>query len=216
MSFLNQIKVCTKTFGISSSRSTFLGISNKFNSLLVSNYVTQAQRELLKKAERKVEISVTSTGISSNVPIDDKLLLRDDPLLSQLVNTIMRDGKKSRAQKQVGEAMLEIRKATNSNPYQILSDAIEMVSPLMTTVSSKKGSKVVMIPKPLNVRQRRRKAILWILAESKRRGARTFSTRLSTEILAVINGSSQALAKKLNMHKVVLANRAQVKAPFNN
>ncbi|OMJ23929.1 37S ribosomal protein S7, mitochondrial [Smittium culicis] len=185
----------------------------KFNALENRTYVTQAQRMLLKKAEKNVEILVSSKGISSNVPIDEKLLLREDPLMSQLVNTIMRDGKKSRAQRQVGEAMSEIRKATNSNPYQILTEAIEMVSPLMTTVSSKKGSKVVMVPKPLNVRQRRRKAILWILAESKKRGSRTFSGRLSAEILAVINGTSSSLTKKLALHKIVLANRAQVKAP---
>ncbi|PVU86327.1 hypothetical protein BB559_005918 [Furculomyces boomerangus] len=176
------------------------------------NYVTQAQRENLKKSEKNIDINIETHGLSASVPLDQMMLLRDDPLLSQLVNTIMREGKKTRAQKQVSQMLLEIKKATNSNPYKVLSDAIEMTSPLMATFSGKKGSKVIQIPKPLNLRQRRRKAILWILTESKKRGARSFHSKLSAEILAVINGTSGALQKKLALHKMVLANRAQVKA----
>ncbi|KAJ2498458.1 hypothetical protein GGH96_004303 [Coemansia sp. RSA 1972] len=72
--------------------------------------------------------------------------LRTDPLLSQLVNMIMRDGKKARAERLVQTALLDIRRHTNTDPQRVLSDAINLACPLMDTKSARQGSKVVQVP----------------------------------------------------------------------
>ncbi|KAJ1960492.1 hypothetical protein GGI12_003772 [Dipsacomyces acuminosporus] len=108
-------------------------------------------------------------------------------------------------------ALLDIRQHTNSDPYKLLSDAIEISSPFMDTKSARQGSKVIQVPRALNLRQRRRRAIVWILDAVKRRNERKFYMRLSGELQAIVNGHSGVLEKKLQLHKTVLANRSNIR-----
>jgi len=141
--------------------------------------------------------------------------LDDNPILKQLVNTIMKDGKKARAQRFVADALLEIRSRTHSDPYQVVLDAVELASPILKLTPIKKGSKILQVPTPMTERQRRRKAIVWILeASDKRKGENKFEDRLASEFLAVVNGNSGALVKKSQQHKMALANRANASLKY--
>ncbi|KAJ2710801.1 hypothetical protein H4R19_003567, partial [Coemansia spiralis] len=137
------------------------------------------------------------------VSVADRQRLRADPLLAQLVNMVMRDGKKMRAERLVHDALLDIRKCTNSDPYRLMSDAINLVSPLMDTKGMRQGgSKVVQVPRALYLRQRRRRAIVWLLESADKRNESSFSMRLSGELQAIVNGTSGVLDKKLALHKL--------------
>ncbi|RKP09583.1 ribosomal protein S7 domain-containing protein [Thamnocephalis sphaerospora] len=138
--------------------------------------------------------------------------MRDDPLLSQLVNTIMKDGKKMRAQRFVAEALLEVRARTHADPYATLCTVIEQCSPMLKLVSTRKGSKNVPVPFPLNERQRRRRAIKWIIQGANKRSERGFPKRLASEIIAVTHGQSIALENRMRLHKEALAARSNVQA----
>ncbi|KAJ1980881.1 hypothetical protein H4R34_002294 [Dimargaris verticillata] len=151
-------------------------------------------------------------AVADTVTAEDRLFMKQDPLLSQIVNTLMRDGKKMRTQRHIGEALIEIRKLTNSNPYTVLRDAMEKCSPLMDLRSKRVGSKIVYVPRPLTSRQRIRRALLWIYKASKSRPERTFPMRFAHEILMVINGNSTALVSKFQLHKDVLANRSNIQS----
>ncbi|GJJ77229.1 small subunit ribosomal protein S7 [Entomortierella parvispora] len=142
--------------------------------------------------------------------------LTQNPILSQLVNTIMKDGKKARAQRFVADAMLEIRKRTQSDPYHVILDALELASPILKLTAIKKGSKVLQVPTPMTERQRRRKAMVWILeaSDKRKRGELEFKDRLASEFLAVVNGNSGALVKKNQQHKMALANRANASLKY--
>ncbi|KAF9365627.1 hypothetical protein BGX34_009249 [Mortierella sp. NVP85] len=141
--------------------------------------------------------------------------LDDNPILKQLVNTIMKDGKKARAQRFVADALLEIRSRTHSDPYQVVLDAVDLASPILRLTPMKKGSKILQVPTPMTERQRRRKAIVWILeASDKRKGENKFKDRLASEFLAVVNGNSGALVKKSQQHKMALANRANASLKY--
>ncbi|KAG0240688.1 hypothetical protein BGW41_006771 [Actinomortierella wolfii] len=142
--------------------------------------------------------------------------LTENPILSQLVNTIMKDGKKARAQRFVADALLEIRARTQSDPYEIVLDAIAQASPILKLTAIKKGSKVLQVPTPMTERQRRRKAIVWILeaSDSRKRSEKYFGDRLASEMLAVVNGNSGALRKKEALHKMALANRANASLKY--
>jgi small subunit ribosomal protein S7 len=141
--------------------------------------------------------------------------IRQNPIVSQLVNTVMRDGKKARAQRLVADALADIRLKTNTDPLLVLTEAIESTSPMLKLTSAKKGSKVIHVPTALRERQRRRKAIVWILEGAAKRPEKTFEARLSGELLAVINGVSSALTKKNSLHKLALANRANAQVSYN-
>lgn len=127
----------------------------------------------------------------------------------------MKDGKKARAQRFVADALLEIRSRTQSDPYHVILDALELASPILKLTAIKKGSKVLQVPTPMTERQRRRKAIVWILeASDKRKGEKLFKDRLASEFLAVVNGNSGALVKKNQLHKMALANRANASLKY--
>ncbi|KAI8052865.1 ribosomal protein S7 domain-containing protein [Syncephalis plumigaleata] len=159
--------------------------------------------------------ATTSTDeetMTSRVTEAMRTSMRDDPLLSQLVNTIMKDGKKARAQGFVAKALLEVRSRTHSDPYALLVSAIERCSPLLRLASTRKGSKNVPVPFPLNERQRRRYAITWILKAAEKRSERQFPMRLASELIAVSQGQSSAIDHRQRVHKEALAARANVQA----
>ncbi|KAF9543373.1 hypothetical protein EC957_000964 [Mortierella hygrophila] len=161
--------------------------------------------------------SAASSTFAEFTPVspDEARSLTKNPILSQLVNTIMKDGKKARAQRFVADALLEIRSRTQSDPYHVILDALELTSPILKLTAIKKGSKVLQVPTPMTERQRRRKAIVWILeASDKRKGEKLFKDRLATEFLAVVNGNSGALVKKNQLHKMALANRANASLKY--
>ncbi|KAI8391706.1 ribosomal protein S7 domain-containing protein, partial [Radiomyces spectabilis] len=138
-----------------------------------------------------------------------------DPLISQLVNTIMRDGKKARAQRIVNDSLKYLAEKSSSDPYTVLSEVIETASPLLKLTSNKKGSKVVHIPTPLRERQRRRRAIVWIIEAAAKRNDKTFAERFAAEVYDVSQGTSTVLQKKMQLHKQALANRANAQVSYN-
>ncbi|KAI8637464.1 ribosomal protein S7 domain-containing protein [Parasitella parasitica] len=156
--------------------------------------------------------SIPTTPASSHVP-----LVPNDEVVSQLVNTLMRDGKKARAQRLISDSMKHLSKKleNNNDPYTVLLDAIETASPLLKLSSTKKGSKVVHVPTALRDRQRRRRAIVWMLEASKKRGEKSFEERFAGEVYDVSQGVSSVLQKKLQIHKQALANRANAQVSYN-
>jgi small subunit ribosomal protein S7 len=144
-------------------------------------------------------------------------LVPNDEVVSQLVNTIMRDGKKARAQRLVSDSMKSLTNkiGAEEDPYTVLQEAIETASPLLKLSSTKKGSKVVHVPTALRDRQRRRRAIVWMLDAAKKRGESSFEERFAAEIFDVTQGTSTVLQKKQQIHKQALANRANAQVSYN-
>lgn len=159
-------------------------------------------------------VSVPSTPSTSHVPI-----VPNNEVVSQLVNTLMRDGKKARAQRLISDSMKHLSKkigaGENNDPYNVLLEAIETASPLLKLSSTKKGSKVVHVPTALRDRQRRRRAIVWMLDASKKRGEKSFEERFAAEVYDVSQGVSPVLQKKQQIHKQALANRANAQVSYN-
>ncbi len=157
------------------------------------------------------EIATTEANTQSTITIDyESRFIGEDPVISHLTNMIMRDGKKATARRFVSDAMIEIRKQTHNDPYLITKTAIEKASPIVSHMSFRKGSKVTLIPRPLNERQRHHQGIKWILDASDKRSGKVFGIRLANEILAVINGDSTVLQKREQLNKLVMANRANL------
>ena len=81
--------------------------------------------------------------------------------------------------------------------------------------ATKRGAKVFIKPKALNERQRIGKGIEWILEACRYRPGITFPERLAQEILGVLKGDSQALAKKREQHGLATVNRFVVDLCLN-
>lgn len=164
-------------------------------------------------------IASTTTTPTSVTPVVNSnfTVVPKDEVVSQLVNTLMRDGKKARAQRLISDSMKHLSKkiSAETDPYTVLLEAIETASPLLKLSSTKKGSKVVHVPTALRDRQRRRRAIVWMLDASKKRGEKSFEERFAAEVYDVSQGTSSVLQKKQQVHKQALANRANAQVSYN-
>ena len=160
--------------------------------------------------------TTTTTSTTTTAAPQPETHVPNNELVNQLVNTIMRDGKKARAQRLVGDSMKWLQKKDNvTDPYEMLYDAIDNTSPLLKLTTTKKGSKAIHVPTPLRLRQRRRRAIVWMLESATKRPEKTFEERFATEVYEVIQGTSPALQKKAQIHKQALANRANAQVSYN-
>ncbi|KXN64922.1 ribosomal protein S7 [Conidiobolus coronatus NRRL 28638] len=168
------------------------------NNVLLRTFSTQAPLNRVQQS---------SFGTNKVLTDAQRTVMKEDPVLNQFVNLVMRDGKKTKAQTIIGEAFTQIRLRTNTDPYLVFTSAIEKTRPLMHYTTQKVSSKVTIIPYPLNLKQSRRQAMKWILQYSEKRNQRSFGERLANELLSIINNNSTVLAKKNELHKLVLANR---------
>ncbi|KAG5439973.1 hypothetical protein PCK2_000665 [Pneumocystis canis] len=201
---------------------------NKTNSLekiynhseLYSPIKKEAHEGLILKKELKIEpkpeiIIAKNNTVNKHFFQDNKKEIHNlkqsnqiNTLFNHIIGIIMKNGKRAKAQKQLEDALIYIKQKTNKDPHLFFSEAIEAVSPLMKLLSTKRGSKSIKIPVPLNEYQRRRKAIIWILEASTKRHNRIFSERLAQELIAITNKTSPVFQKKEQLHRSALINRA--------
>ncbi|KAJ3106161.1 hypothetical protein HDU97_006978 [Phlyctochytrium planicorne] len=148
----------------------------------------------------------------SSTAASTPLIQAEDPLITAFVNNIMKHGKKTKAQRIVKDALQHLQaQKPDQDPRAVLGEAMEKVQPLIKVVGTKRGSKSVQVPKPLNEKQRRRIAILWIIQEaSKRHKRNSMGQRVGMELIAVLEGDSATLTKKSQMHKAALQNRSNI------
>jgi hypothetical protein len=71
----------------------------------------------------------------------------------------------------------------------------------------KKGSKSIAQPQTLNERQRTRFGVDWIIQASEKRGGASLEVRMAKEMIAVVQGNSEALKKKEEVHRFAMLNR---------
>ena len=163
---------------------------------------------------------------------------RYDPIVAQITNLLMRDGKKSVAQRNMSTILTTLRtapaptySATRNllpgappashlplNPVLYLTLAIDSVAPLLRIRSQRGaagGGMALQIPVPLGLRQRRRQAFMWILdAASKRRsngsGKDMFALRVAQELIAVVEGRSGVWDRRGAVHRLATAARANL------
>ncbi|KAL9103585.1 MAG: hypothetical protein Q9163_001387 [Psora crenata] len=174
------------------------------------------------------------------LPLPSKMHLkrRYDPIVHQVTNLLMRDGKLSNAQRHMAMILERLRTAappsTNPqrpllpgapppshlplNPVLYLTLAIDSVAPLMRIRSQKGaagGGVALQIPVPLGLRQRRRIAVNWILdAVSKRRskgsGRSMFANKVADELISIVEGKSGVWEKRGSIHRLGVNARANL------
>ncbi|KAG7113853.1 37S ribosomal protein S7 like [Verticillium longisporum] len=174
------------------------------------------------------------------LPENSKLQARYHPVLEQLTNVMMRHGKKSVAQRNMAMILNYLRTAPAPilstknplmaghppashfpfNPVMYLTIVIDSVAPLVKVryiPGAAGGGRPLEMPGPLAVRQRRRMAFQWILdAVAKKRstgsGRTQLAHRIANEIIAIAEGRSGVWEKRIAVHKLATATRANLGA----
>ncbi len=129
-------------------------------------------------------------------------------LIAKFINVVMKDGKKSKAQKIVYGAMGEVKKKTKQDPLKQFEKAVENVRPLLETKSRRVGGATYQVPVEVNEERSISLAIRWIVRYARERAGKSMQEKLAAEIIDAVNKRGGAIKKREDTHKMAEANRA--------
>lgn len=132
-------------------------------------------------------------------------------LVAKLINVVMKDGKKSIAQKHIYRALDIIGEKTKQDPLTVLRQALENVKPAMEVRSRRIGGAAYQVPTPVRGDRKESLAVRWVIDAARNKSNREFhhfSEKLAAEILDALNNQGGAMDKKNQMTKMAEANKA--------
>lgn len=139
--------------------------------------------------------------------------LKADPrykstLVEQLVNRVMKSGKKSLARKIVYGAIEKVSESIGKgDPMEFLLAALENVRPKLEVKSRRVGGATYQVPVEVPYERQVGLAFRWMVASAdKRKGA--MHEKLATEIIDAYNNAGEVVKKKEEVHRMAQANRA--------
>jgi small subunit ribosomal protein S7 len=131
-----------------------------------------------------------------------------DPQVTKFINIVMRDGKKSTAEKIVYGAFDVIHERTREEPLRIFHRALENVQPNVEVKSRRVGGATYQVP--IEVRSSRRMALAmrWLVSYARQRPGRTMRDKMANELIEAAHNRGNAVKKKEDTHRMAEANKA--------
>ncbi|GAB08943.1 30S ribosomal protein S7 [Gordonia araii NBRC 100433] len=130
------------------------------------------------------------------------------PLVTQLVNKILLDGKKSTAERIVYGALEQAREKTGTDPVITLKRALDNVKPTLEVKSRRVGGATYQVPVEVKPNRANTLALRWLVTFSRQRREKTMVERLANELLDASNGLGASVKRREDTHKMAEANRA--------
>jgi small subunit ribosomal protein S7 len=129
-------------------------------------------------------------------------------LVTQLINKVLRDGKKSVAEQIVYGALDRIRDRTGRDPVQVTEEAMRNVTPALEVKSRRVGGATYQVPIEVPPRRGRTLAVRWIVSFSRQRREKQMSERLANELLDALGSQGGAYKRKDDIYRMAQANKA--------
>lgn len=131
-----------------------------------------------------------------------------NPLVGKFINYVMRQGKKSVAQKVVYSSLDIVKEKTNGNPISLFERAVRNVSPSLEVRSRRIGGANYQVPQPVRTDRKIQLAFRWIIKAAKTKKGKPMSAKLAEEFILASNNEGAAVKKKIDTHRMAEANRA--------
>lgn len=128
--------------------------------------------------------------------------------LGRFINYVMRDGKKSVAEKVVYGAFDKINTKTKDDPTKVFEKAIENASPVLEVKSRRVGGANYQVPHEVRPERRFILAVRWIIGAARKRKGKPMAEKLAEELISASKNEGDAIKRKQNMHRMAEANRA--------
>lgn len=130
------------------------------------------------------------------------------PIVTQLVNRVLLDGKKALAENIVYGALKGVGERTEQDPLQVLKRALDNIRPQLEVRSRRVGGATYQVPVEVRASRATTLALRWLVDFSRKRREKTMTERLTNEILDAANGLGAAVKKREEMHKMAESNKA--------
>lgn len=129
-------------------------------------------------------------------------------LVSMLTVRILKNGKKSIAQKIIYQALEVIRTKSSSDPLHILEKAIRNTTPLVEVKARRVGGSTYQVPMEVRAYRGTNLALRWITRFAKERSGKNMATKLANEIIDAASENGNAIKKREETHRMAEANKA--------
>ena len=129
-------------------------------------------------------------------------------VVTKLINTIMKDGKKGLAQKIFYGAMDIVKEKTNKEPMEVLNTALENIMPALEVKTRRVGGANYQVPVEVSDERRKTLGLRWLVNYSRLRNERSMEEKLASEIIDAANGTGASVKKRDDTHRMAEANKA--------
>ena len=131
-----------------------------------------------------------------------------DVILAKFMNNLMKDGKKSVAEKIVYGAFDQITKTSKEEPLDVFMKALEEVSPVVEVKSRRVGGANYQVPVEVRPSRRQALAMRWLRDAARGRNEKSMDIRLANEIMDASENKGNAMKKREEVHRMAEANKA--------
>ena len=130
------------------------------------------------------------------------------PLVTQVINKVMTDGKKSTAEQIVYDALAILGEKTGGDPVEALEESIKTLTPVLEVRSRRVGGANYQVPVEVPQRRGRTLALRWLITYSRDRREKHMDDKLAGEILDALEQQGNAFKRKDDMYRMAQANKA--------
>lgn len=143
--------------------------------------------------------------VDRNIMPDPK---HNSVVLTQFINSVLRNGKKSTAERIVYSALDILKEKTKKDPIEVFLKAIDNVKPVLKVVSRRVGGSNYQVPMEVSKENAKALAFRWIIKFSKSRSGSNMQEKLAAELLAAYNNEGASIKKKEDTHRMAESNKA--------
>jgi small subunit ribosomal protein S7 len=129
-------------------------------------------------------------------------------LVTQVINKVMLDGKKSIAEAIVYEALEQVGTKTGRPPIEVLEQAVKTVTPVLEVKGRRVGGANYQVPVEVPQRRARTLAVRWLVTFARERREKGMSVKLANEIMDAMNQQGGAFKRKDDVYRMAQANKA--------
>ena len=129
-------------------------------------------------------------------------------LVTQLINKVLLDGKKSLAEDIVYGAFEIVEQKTGEDALSMFKKAMDNIRPTLEVKPKRVGGATYQVPMEVNSRRATTLAIRWMVNFSRARKEKSMALRLANEIIDASNGVGASVKRREDLFKMAEANRA--------
>ena len=131
-----------------------------------------------------------------------------DVVVTKFMNQIMRDGKKSVAERIVYGAFDLVETRSKKNPVEVFHNALEAVAPAVEVRSRRVGGATYQVPVEVRSSRRVALAMRWLIESARKRGENSMPRKLAGELMDASENRGGAIKKREETHRMAEANKA--------
>ena len=130
--------------------------------------------------------------------------------LARFINRVMRDGKRTTAQRIVYKALRQVEEQTRQMGLDVFRQALRNAAPAVEVRSRRVGGATYQVPREIRSERQLSLSVRWLVTAARARSGRPMAECVAQELIEASRGQGAAVRRKEDLHRMAEANRAFV------